>query len=366
MAAGVRRIDESALESLRLEPVSRLRRGLTLLNMTRSSVGAAVLAVTLVMLGSAVPLHVAQLDTYAIALWRRLDLTPPDEQWRVWAGAWPLAVAAIAAGVWVGRRTLLPGEEGGTTGGRAAGSRLTVGAAAAVWCLSVVVPVLLLASNIGDPWFARAFWRTAGEAVTASGLIAAAAGAMGAIIAVATWAGLSGSGSVRTTRAAGLLLLIAGLAPGVVVGVTSATAWNVLGLQSPVAGAGVVVLAHAARLGIVGVLVGAWAFRSLPADERRLMAIDGADGPVGWLRGALASEPGPIIGAALVVGLLSFHEIEAAVMLQPPGLESFSRHMLQLLHYSRYQDLSEAVVVVTGIGVAVGSVIVGVAGWVRR
>ena len=370
MATGLRRIDESTLESLRLEPASWARRSRTLLNMSRPSMVAALAAVTLVMLGSAVPLHVAQLDTYAIALWRQLDLTPPGEQWRVWAGAWPLAVGAITAGLWVSRRTLGPGEEGDGPGGRRrpAVSAVTASAAIVVWGLSVVVPVSLLASNIGDPWFVRAFWRTAGAAVTASGLIAAAAGLIGAVVAAATWAGLSGSNALseRVTRAAAVALLIAGLTPGVLVGVTSATAWNALGLDSAVAGAGAIVLAHIARLGLVGVLVGAWAFRSQPRDERRLIALDGADTPVGWWNAALAAQPGPVIGAGLVVGLLSFHEIEAAVMLQPPGLDSFSRHMLQLLHYARYQDLSEAVAAVTGIGVLIGSVIVGVAGWVRR
>ena len=50
------------------------------------------------MIGSAVPLHLAQIDTYAIRIWLGLNETRREEHWKVWLAAWPLVAAAIAAG----------------------------------------------------------------------------------------------------------------------------------------------------------------------------------------------------------------------------------------------------------------------------
>ena len=47
------------------------------------------------MIGSAVPLHLAQVETFAILIWRDLNLT--TEPARVWVRAWPLLLVAIAA-----------------------------------------------------------------------------------------------------------------------------------------------------------------------------------------------------------------------------------------------------------------------------
>ncbi len=57
--------------------------------------------------------------------------------------------------------------------------------------------------------------------------------------------------------------------------------------------------------------------------------------------GGAGAAGGVVVAAGLVAGLLSFHEIELAVMVQPPSGSggSFAWLMLQWLHYSRMDDL---------------------------
>jgi hypothetical protein len=56
---------------------------------------------------------------------------------------------------------------------------------------------------------------------------------------------------------------------------------------------------------------------------------------------------------------MSLHEIEAAVIVQPPGSASLAQVMLNHLHQLRMQDVSSAavMVVVVGLGAA------GLAAW---
>src|SRR5690606_16907651 len=84
LAAGIRQLGAPALEAARLETRSRLRMVRVVVGQMPGAVVASAALVALVALGSAVPLHLAQIPTHAITLWLLLDLTPADERWRVW------------------------------------------------------------------------------------------------------------------------------------------------------------------------------------------------------------------------------------------------------------------------------------------
>ena len=88
-AVRLRRIDESVFEAMRMDVRGRVRRMGKVVWMCRGAVGAAVGLVGLVMLGSALPLHLAKLDTFAIKIWRVLDETPQDQRGKVWIVACP-------------------------------------------------------------------------------------------------------------------------------------------------------------------------------------------------------------------------------------------------------------------------------------
>lgn len=373
LSAQVRGIDRAVLEALRLERAAAWRRWGTILAMTRSGLVAAAGAVTLVMLGSAVPMHLAQFETYAIKLWFLMDLTPVEQHGRVWLAAWPLVVVAVGAGLWIGRRTIgaEPGDGNAEPPRRRDRVRFVALATTIVlWLASVAVPLELMRGNLEGPGDVRAFWSTHGQAFLVSAGIAGAVAVVALVIAAGAWIGLGAwrgrSLAHGVTRASVVVLLISGLLPGILVGSATAAAWNRTGFDSPAAGLGSVVLAHVARLGFLAALVGAWAWRLEPADRRAMRALDAGDSFAGWLRGALPTQLGPVLAVGVAAGLLSFHEIEAAVMLQPPGLGSFPLQMLQLLHYNRMGDLSAGVVLVGGCGLIAASAVVVLAGFRRR
>ncbi len=102
IGAGMRAVDAQVGESFPLKRVGPFGGPRTLGRaLVRPSMLRSILVIGLVMLGSAVPLHVARVETYAIWVWMTLD-EHPGEPWRAWVVAWPLVAVATAAG-WVAR-----------------------------------------------------------------------------------------------------------------------------------------------------------------------------------------------------------------------------------------------------------------------
>ncbi len=365
----VRRIHPDVLDSLWMEPAGGLRRAFTLLNMCRRALAATAGAVSLVMLGSAVPLHIAQLETYAIETWRLLDLAPASGHWRVWAAAWPLIVIALLGAALITARTTRDERSGVPEMSRRLSGPHGVAVTALIWVMAVLLPGGLMAMDLGG-WHAfGSFWRSHAGALGVSAAVALAVATVGGVLSMSVWIGLSGWNR-RTSRALARatlgVLIAAALMPGVLIGSATNAAWTTLGADSDAAALTSLVLAHVARLGFIGALVGWWAHRAESSDERSMRLIDGADTLRGWLGASWPTQAGPVLAGALATGLLSLHEIESAVMLQPPGLDSFARQMLQLLHYNRVRDLSAAVVTVLVIGLLLSGAIVALASVRRR
>jgi hypothetical protein len=121
----------------------------------------------------------------------------------------------------------------------------------------------------------------------------------------------------------------------------------------------VVVLGHLARFGFVAVLAGWWLARTEGRELREMRVMDGG-GARGWVEAGLWPRAGLVAGVGVACGLLSFHEIEATVMLQPPTSMGggFAWKVLQALHFAREEDLVPAmlIVMVVGLGLALGVV----------
>jgi ABC-type Fe3+ transport system permease subunit len=350
-----RRIDDSVLDSLTLDVRSVLRRRLEVLWMSRGAIAASIGLVALVMLGSAVPLHLAQLDTYAIRLWRLLDQTPRAEQWRVWVGAWPLMVVAAGGAIVITRR-VLSSEVGDGVQNRPARGMAAFLATGVLSGLAILVPVVLLASNIRNWHGATTFLSLIRDPLLNSLVVAIAVGAASTALIVWMWIALTGR---QRTLAVGVaaVLLMTGLMPGILIGASTARAWSGVPWigDSHVA----VILCHLARFGMVGVLAGWWLAATEGRWLRDMRQLDAGLSLRGWAESTLFPNAGTIAAGAVAAGFLSFHEIESTVLVQPPSASggSFSWQMLQWLHFARMDELAMGVLMVVGLGLAAGGVI---------
>lgn len=378
LALGFSRVADEVLEQARLEGAGRLRRGMLVLGMSRGALVAAAGLVMVVMLGSAVPLHLAQVQTYSIFVWKLLDLYM--DQGVAWRAAWPLVlVLALAAEVVAraGMRGPPPDDAGEAVDwsvrekarwwGRWGGGWTAV-LAAGVWVLSVGVPVVLLALAVREVRLLGRFWREQGGAVADSAVVAALVGVGGALLAMLTWMSLAlrrerNTGAdrgekARVVRGATRVMALGALLPGVMMGGAVLGAWPaqwVEGLGARV----LLVEAHLARFGVVGVLAGWALWRSEPGWLRDMRVCEPGSSVSAWWQAWARGRMGVVAGVGLACAALSFHEIEASIMLQPPGTESMSRQLLQFLHYLRDQEVAAA-----GVNLMVGALVVAiVAGW---
>lgn len=350
-------IDQAVLDASRIDPMSPVRRALLVARMSGAGLLAAWGLVALVMLGSAIPLHVAQVETWAVVVWRAMDEAGADGRARAWGASGPVLVAGLVGARLVCRAlTRRRTEELGAQ--RAARGRASGWLALIVIAAGVGAPLAIMALGLKRAGSLARFWSVNHEDVRSSLEIAGMTALGAGMVTVATWAGLSASSArARALAAASLWVwLVGALVPGVLVGaaVSRAWSWNGWMMDSPL----VVVLAHLARFGAVAAVAGAWMARSEPRESRDLRRLDGAEGLVGWWRSAVVGRSAVIPAAGIAVGLLSLHEIEASIFVQPPGVGSLARTILSLLHFNRSEELSAAGVWVVGGGLLVAAVVV--------
>ncbi|MBX3387020.1 MAG: hypothetical protein KF768_10655 [Phycisphaeraceae bacterium] len=362
MLPRLRRIDDESLDALRMFARGRWRLWRSISRVQSPALLRSAVLITLIMLGSAIPLHVAQVETYTNELWKRLQLTGSARD--MWAASWPtIAVAGLAA--WFVMRSILTtrradehnpdAEQPGAAGGIRAPAALWVRALAAiVWLASVVAPAALFAYSLRQRRSLSEFWTFNTQALLDSASVALVAAALAFALCMLVWFVRAESASGRsparaTLRLTTLLFLFAALAPGILIGAAFERSWlSTLadGRWSFLAVAG----AHAARFALVPVVVGL----ALAAIEGRDLR-DARRQHGSWslrsfyLAHARANWP-VALGAALAVGCLSLHEIEAAVMAQPPGLDSLARTVLDYLHFARDEQLSAAALNLLAVG----------------
>jgi len=338
---GLRTIEPSVLEALRLDGGGRLVAAREMMRACRGDALRGGLLVGLLVLGSAVPLHLAQVETLAIQVWFALDNLGLGQQWRAWVAAWPLVTIAVAAGWWLGGRgtEFDPGET--RLGAANPGARDLI-PGMVPWVLAVGVPLALFTANLGQIGRLGRFWEVNGRAIATS-IVTAACVAMGTMaLSLAAGRALAEPGpTARLARLGTRLSVICALLPGVLIGSAMAGAVTALDWEWLDDSLVPVIAAHLARFGFIGALAGCWsanAARRFIGDQARL---DGADRGIAWWRALLRPVLGVHLAAAAAAGVLSLHEIEATVQVMPPG-DCLARVVLGDLHYSRIADMSAA------------------------
>ncbi len=356
------KLDPAILESLRIDRPGVMVRHRTLARMVARPLVASIGLVAMLMLGSAIPLHLAQADTWSIKLWFALDNMPWDSRWKVWLLASPVAAAGAVAAWFIARWAQRGAEGSEAAGPPARAGWLAVLPGIGVWMAATVAPLLLFAFSLRLWSSLIEFWRVNTEAVVSSLTIAALVGAACAGLCAGAWMLASSSRRVIALRLALAALTAAGLAPGVVVGAVVNEAWSTWPATSGLADSlWIVVLTHTARFGWIAALLGCCLAGMEPRDRRAQRQIDGAMNLAGWWQASGRPGASLVLSAGIMTGLLSVHEIESTVMVQPPGIDSLSRRILQFLHFSRMEDLSAAGIWLIGGGFLAAGIAAGLA-----
>ncbi len=371
MLLRARTLDDDALDAAAQFSRSRWRRTMLTIVALRPAILCGFALVAIVMLGSAVPLHLADVDTYAIAVWRKLELTAGARA--AWITASPLLAIGLIAGVITGITTLRARTDrvGAHHANETPAARsLSLWLAVAVLLLSTAVPAIVLAVALREPRSLALFWAETGggmdllRSLALAGIVALLA----SILALLTSAALSGGRRSATATIASITIIVflaLAFTPGVLIGSaivrasnTDATAFLA---DTPVG----LIVAHLARYGAVAALAGWFLARCEPAPLRDARLLEDPS-LTGWARAALPPQIPGLLAAGLAVGALSIHEIEAAALLSPPGLETFPRRTLSMLHYLRMEELTAAMLWTLALGLALSISIAALSGLSAR
>lgn len=353
MLPGARALSDDLLDAVRLEA-----RGPRTLRILLPALAGpflfAAAAIAALMLGSAIPLHLARVETAAISLWIQMDLTPPNRHWQVWLAGWPLALTA-AAFAWSSSRMAA------RLGDAATASPLSIErraprpvalAALAVVALGSAAPLALYSTELKNASSIPRYWKAHHDALTTSAGLALLVAGAGVLLAAAVWhAGTTGSGRRKLLLWFTAVWTTMGLLPGVMAGAAVARGINLLASilpdeVDPSDSILPITAAHLARVGFLAVWLGLWLARSEARDARDARRLDGAESLSGWLPGTLVAGGGALGGLFAVIFALSLHEIEASVLTLWPGGSLLGRQLLNDLHFFRTEELASGVLLV--------------------
>lgn len=327
-------------DMIALEPVGRLQRLRFNLRLRRPLLLRSFVLISVLMLGSAVPLHLAQLDTWSIVTWRSLTERPPEQWGSVWASALPMLIAAL-----IGARVIASAvcdraapDQDATPAHPV--SRANALAAILIFAAAVLMPLLAMLLTLDDPRSLLVFWQRRAGAVGDTALRAFVAALIALLIAAATAFSAASPARAhrRIARAALVTLCVLGLTPGVLIGAAIARD-GIIGLDLPRLAPS---WASLTRYAFVGAVVGTLCAASESADRRSARIQAAGASPRAWAIATLPAILLPLIATAPVVALLAMFEIEAAVLVTPPGVESLPQQLLSDLHYTRLEQLSAA------------------------
>ncbi len=349
LVPAARGIDQDLVDAARGAGIGAIRRGLLLARLMRNALVFAVLVIALLMLGSAVPLHVAQVETWAIELWRGLFETGGRSP-AVWVAALPL-VALLAAGgcgiAWAASRAR---PEVAIGAGRPVTAPVWVCILAlSVWALTFLGPLVLLVLQLRSLGSLPHHWHDVAPPLVASGRVSLVTGGIAMVLALGA-ASAVGAIARRALALVAVALVGVALVPGVFVGhafVAAGDTEALLWLNRTPSG---LVGSHVIRLGAVAVALGWWCSRREPGelvDWRRLVAGERA---WAWMTSWGRGQVGVLLGAGLAVAILSLHEIEASAIAAPAGPRLLPQYMLDLLHYLRDEELKVATILLVAGG----------------
>lgn len=345
LATGYRRLGRDAMDAVKLEPCGLGRRWALVAREIRGSIVASVALIALVMTGSAVPLHVAQVETYAIVIWKAIAEGRTSDG-LAWVALPTIAVAILGASIVLA--VLRRRDESTSESARyRVGLAYPVILARTVLVVSVLVPMLLFLRQLKGWDEIERFFAIGGESLAHSAGLGLAVGTLAFLVGASS----SMRSSFDARRSDGYLWLVLALVPGVIVGSSIVRVSSMGGMDWLGRTEAGVFLAHTARFGAIGWLVGLIIARGegrTLAEARRLF---GDGGVRQWARTLGARGWAGIAGIVPAVSLLSLHEIESTVIAAPAGVQPFARMMLDWLHYMRNDAMTAgAVVLLVGGG----------------
>jgi iron(III) transport system permease protein len=100
------------------------------------------------------------------------------------------------------------------------------------------------------------------------------------------------------------------------------------------------------------------AFRSLPRELLESAAVDGAHGPTILGRIVLPLRRRALLAAWLAVFAVALAELDATVLVVPPGVETLTIHVFNLLHYS-VEDRAAGICLTLFLGIQLGTILAG-------
>ncbi len=365
IVASKSRSESMYADMIALEPAGLVARGRLWIGIHRRGLAQAWGIVTAIMLGSSVPLHLAQFQTWSIVIWRELSERGPDQWGPVWMMGSPMVIVGLL-GAWLVTRMVVkdatsqglgsPGVAPVPSEGRTGGfGRLGCEWfwAVGVWVLAVVLPIVVLALSIDDWRALLLFWSERREALVHSMSIGFFVGLIALMVALLTAFALGHSSRVFRGLGVGLVFVstASALLPGILVGaffvqmLPSSGASEVLGLLT--------------RTLVVATVVGAISAAREPGELLSVRWSMGATGLRAWWVAQGSVVMGPCLGAGILCALLAIHEVETSVMMTQAGVSTLSQSLLADLHYARLERLSAALLNIMGLAMVLSLV----AGW---
>lgn len=314
--------------------------------MARSAVGqAAVLTFVLALNNFAVP-AILQVKVFPAEVWVKFEAHRQFVE--AFLISWPLVFAPIVLLLGLRRSVISwPRHEGPATA-RAIRRQLGGGW---IWG-SAVVTLLLLALSVGLPLaqmvLAKRTWTELPNLLQA---------APGAVWNSFSFAALAASlcvalGLVSWRLPIGVILWLPFLVPGVLLGIAMIFVFNRKSFDSIYPSAAIVVLAFTIRYLAIGWNGTAYALRTVDRDLTDAARLNGASGwslfqHVHWPQIA------PQLGAAwYVTYLLCLWDVEALVLLVPPGGETLALRVFNLLHYGHNAQVNAMCLLLLALALA--------------
>ncbi|HLP84498.1 MAG TPA: hypothetical protein VK157_09115 [Phycisphaerales bacterium] len=346
-------VPASVMESLRVDGASRWRRHVELARAARSSIMWSLGLVALLMLGSSVPLHLAQVPTISLQAWLSINIDPTHV--KVWLFTWPVLLVAVVVSV-VFARSLARGDDfasGEPPRVRRGTPDWTLVALGCLTCGATLLPLTLYMLTLRSSHSLVTFLRVSGDAIVRSSLIALIVASALTVSAIATWYLLA----TKRTRSVCVLAFVAMLGlltPGSLVGQAWSLAVNLPVMPYAIADSMLpTIAAHVTRFLGLAVLAGVFFARSENASVRAQRELDAGASMRAWALTSLPGKLAALIGLTLAFTCLSLHEIDSSIVLQQPGTQSLAQTLLAQLHFARQEEMAAGAIIVAGGGLLV-------------
>jgi ABC-type Fe3+ transport system permease subunit len=347
-----------------------------------SGIGVCLLVLAALAVGSALPLHLAQMPTISIELWRASALHGV----RVWLDVWPVVIVAMVA-AWMIARSLANQTGFDLQSGMRTEARGLVRLGAwLTWVCGALVPLMLFVLTLRSWHVVEITVREQAGAIGTSVLIGLGTGAgLGGLCVISAWATSLTRGSLQgrsfeksLLRKTLFICLFSSvlwlLLPGVMLGqFVSAGVNRVSDFASGLTGVSFVpdslafvCMSHVLRFSCIGIVTGVVLAKLEPralVDARLNLA---GTGVRAWWRLFAIPRIGTFLAVVVAGVVLSLSEIEMAVQLMPPGYRSVAQVMLDQLHMNSVQEMAAMGAVVMGCGLVLMVIGGGLSLWLCR